>query len=178
MPDYQKGQIYKLVSNHTDNIYIGSTTQPLRKRLGGHISSYKKWGVKMGCTSFELLKFGDTKIILIEKYPCNDKDELTSRERHHIENTPNVVNIQLTMTRTKSVYKYNHSEKRYINISKYRSTEKGKEAMKRQAHSDARKAYLQQTYECECGSKIRKSNLAQHRRTKNHIDIMQKHNTP
>lgn len=36
MPDYSKGKIYKLCSNQTDNVYIGSTTQELSFRLSDH----------------------------------------------------------------------------------------------------------------------------------------------
>ena len=32
MPDYSKSKIYKLVSNHTNDIYIGSTCQSLSMR--------------------------------------------------------------------------------------------------------------------------------------------------
>jgi hypothetical protein len=33
MPDYKNGKIYKLWSHEGDDIYIGSTVQPLYKRL-------------------------------------------------------------------------------------------------------------------------------------------------
>jgi hypothetical protein len=33
MPDYSNGKIYKLVSDKTDMIYIGSTTVKLNERL-------------------------------------------------------------------------------------------------------------------------------------------------
>jgi hypothetical protein len=37
MPDYSKGQIYSVRFYHNDKmIYIGSTTQPLAVRFGGH----------------------------------------------------------------------------------------------------------------------------------------------
>jgi|GEM_PF-6668335 len=38
---YSNGKIYKLVSNHCDKPYIGSTTQPLANRKAGHRSGYK-----------------------------------------------------------------------------------------------------------------------------------------
>ena len=42
--DYSLGKIYKLVSNQTDDIYIGSTCQKLLStRLCGHIQDYKRW---------------------------------------------------------------------------------------------------------------------------------------
>ena len=36
MPDYSKGKIYKLLNIIDDEIYVGSTTQPLRKHLCEH----------------------------------------------------------------------------------------------------------------------------------------------
>jgi hypothetical protein len=33
MPDYSNGKIYKLVSDKTDMIYIGSTVRSLKERL-------------------------------------------------------------------------------------------------------------------------------------------------
>jgi len=78
MPNYQNAKIYKLISPHTDNIYIGSTIQLLTKRLYNH---YKR----QSCSSKILTDLGDCKIILIEKYPCDDKMELAKREQHYID---------------------------------------------------------------------------------------------
>ena len=42
--DYSLGKIYKIVSNQTDDIYIGSTSQNLLSvRLGKHRDEYKRW---------------------------------------------------------------------------------------------------------------------------------------
>jgi hypothetical protein len=82
---YQQGKIYKIVSPHTDKIYIGSTTkQYLSQRLAKHKSNFNNWQRDKGekIYSFELIELGDVEIILLESYPCNSKDELTSRERY------------------------------------------------------------------------------------------------
>ena len=42
--DYSLGEIYKLVSDQTDDIYIGSTCQNLlSRRFQGHMTGYKLW---------------------------------------------------------------------------------------------------------------------------------------
>ena len=41
--DYKNGKIYKIVSDLTDKIYIGSTTQPLYKRHSKHKGNYKQY---------------------------------------------------------------------------------------------------------------------------------------
>ena len=80
---YQNGKIYKLVSAKTDKIYIGSTCNPLYKRLWQHKSASKN--LNKCYTAKELVKFDDCKIILIEDFPCERKEQLTARERYHIE---------------------------------------------------------------------------------------------
>ena len=82
MPDYKNGKIYALRSYKTDNIYIGSTTQSLSQRLGGHKRDYKKWLNKKGrwCSSFEIIKQEDYYIELIEYADCKTKAELHKKE--------------------------------------------------------------------------------------------------
>ena len=83
---YSRGKIYKLVSDLTDLIYIGSCCVPLRKRLCDHKSKFET-GHKNQIKSSELFKLGGkVEIILIEEFPCGSKMELERRERYHIEN--------------------------------------------------------------------------------------------
>jgi hypothetical protein len=88
MPNYQNGKIYKITSG--DLTYIGSTTEStLARRLSGHVDACKRWkdGKKTFTSSYPLIETGQYKITLIEICPCNTKDELTARERFHIEST-------------------------------------------------------------------------------------------
>ena len=82
MPDYQQGKIYCIRSHQTNDIYIGSTTQPLSKRMVNHRTKYGIWKEGRGCytSSYELLEYEDSYIELIEEYPCNSKMELELRE--------------------------------------------------------------------------------------------------
>jgi len=62
----------------------GSTTERyLCNRLGKHRSGYKGYlaGKRTNMTSFDLMKYDDVVITLIESYPCDNKDELLARER-------------------------------------------------------------------------------------------------
>jgi hypothetical protein len=82
-----KGNIYKIVSDRTDKIYIGSTVKSLEERLEEHENDYELWfnkEFKSGyISSFEILKYGDYKIILIEEYPCSSYKELLKREGYY-----------------------------------------------------------------------------------------------
>jgi len=82
MPNYQNGKIYCIRSFKTDDIYIGSTTQPLCKRIDQHRSNYKHWIKRTTkyISSVELIKYGDAYIELISSYPCNSKEELKREE--------------------------------------------------------------------------------------------------
>lgn len=85
---YQRGKIYKIISPHTEKIYIGSTTKPtLAQRLAGHTRHYKNYlaGKHNYVTSFEILQQLEYKIVLIESFPCNSRDELLACEQRHID---------------------------------------------------------------------------------------------
>jgi len=102
MSNYQKGKIYKIISQHTDKIYIGSTCQLLCRRLSNHKTKYNT------TSSYEILKYGDAKIILIENYPCNNKEELTSKEAEYIKlYNSNIVNVQIPGRSNKEYYQDN-----------------------------------------------------------------------
>lgn len=82
---YQNGKIYKIVSDQTDKIYVGSTVQKrLSTRLATHKNQYRKWkeGKFKKIRSFDILQHDDHKIVLIEKYPCKSKEELYAREEY------------------------------------------------------------------------------------------------
>ena len=94
MVNYANGKIYKIVSTQLDKVYIGSTSLELKKRLIKHRNNYKKY-IREGCnyaSSFEILKYEDAQIILIEDYPCTTKKELFNREQYYKRITPNIVN--------------------------------------------------------------------------------------
>ena len=79
MPNYQNGKIYKLVSNISSDIYIGSTVNKLSHRLNMHKTKANKCVSKQLFTDDAVIQ-----IILIELCPSNSKIELTSREHHYI----------------------------------------------------------------------------------------------
>ena len=86
--DYKNGRIYKITSDFTDKIYIGSTCQSLSRRMTTHKSSYKKTikdGKYGNCRSYEIIKLNDAIITLVEDYPCERKEQLLSRERYWID---------------------------------------------------------------------------------------------
>tara|TARA_R110000823_G_scaffold194284_2_gene325630 strand:+ start:67 stop:570 length:504 start_codon:yes stop_codon:yes gene_type:complete len=89
---YINGKIYKLVCDNPELVYIGSTAQKyLSSRLCQHQQS------KNRCCSKQLLEAGNMRIVLVENYPCESKDELRMREEYHIANM-DCINIKKAYT--------------------------------------------------------------------------------
>lgn len=149
---YLSGKIYRIVSDYTDDIYIGSTTGTLNKRLSVHKSHYKMYldGKYCYMTSFEILKYTDAKIELIENFPSPSKKVLELREGYYIKNTPNVVNrcvVGRTRKETYNTYYQNNKEKRLKHAS--------------------------EKIPCECGTPVSRRNIARHKKSSNHTKLIQ-----
>ena len=83
MPNYELSKIYKIISSQTNDIYIGSTSQKyLSVRFQEHKKKYKlHLNEKYGYTSsYEIIKYNDCKIELLELYPCKCREQLRQRE--------------------------------------------------------------------------------------------------
>ena len=92
-----KGHIYKITSANTDKIYIGSTTDTLKKRMGGHMSAYQKYQKyqrteeSVYMTSFKVIEHGEVAIELIEEYEIEDRYELYIYEDEWINKNKDIV---------------------------------------------------------------------------------------
>ena len=98
------GRIYKIISGNTDKIYVGSTVKTIEERLLAHESSYKSWINSefeySYCTSYEILKYSDYQIILIEEIKIKNNSELWKLEGfYQIENYYNCVNSSFSSPR-------------------------------------------------------------------------------
>ena len=82
------GKIYLLRSSHCSKYYIGSTTVSLEERLSRHIESFDSWLSSNFesdyLSSYEILKYGDYVIELLEDCPQISGWDLELREQHHI----------------------------------------------------------------------------------------------
>jgi hypothetical protein len=92
------GRVYMLSSDYCDKFYIGSTTVSLETRLQRHIDCYYVW-IKSRfetcyLSSFEIIKYGDYRMELLEDCPCISGWDLLKREQYHqIMNYKDIVNI-------------------------------------------------------------------------------------
>ena len=94
MVHYINGKIYKIeaINGADGDVYYGSTTRKtLAQRMSGHRKDYKRYkdNKQRLVTSFNLFdKYGieNCNIFLVENFPCETKDELTTREAFYIQN--------------------------------------------------------------------------------------------
>ena len=119
--DYKNGKIHSIRSYQTENIYIGSTIQQLSKRLSKHKSNYKLWkdGKYHYVSSYEILKYEDYYIELIEIYPCETKIELEKREGELIRQNNNAINKIIVGRTPKEYQEYNKDKFRLKRLEKY-----------------------------------------------------------
>lgn len=172
---YANGKIYKIVSEKSDKVYIGSTCKKLlSQRLAGHKNDYKRWkaGRKHKMTSFDLIELGDVSIILLELFPCNTKDELLSRERHYIELYKNDMINKIIPIRTSDEIQdriFNANKEHYKNNKDkiLKQTKEYYENNKNDILKNMREK-AQIKIKCECGSMISKEAKVRHERTKKH----------
>ena len=177
MPDYQLGKIYKIVDNTNGNIYVGSTTRPtLAMRLAKHVSNCKSWkdGKRTFTTSFKIIENQNYDIVLLEKYPCDSKDELHKRERHYIE-TLNCVN-KYVVGRTRQEYRQIHKDQKKDYDKDYREKNKEKITLQKSEYYQNNKEKISEREKikciCPCGKTYRRSDKSQHEKTKFHQNFI------
>ena len=124
MPDYSKGTIYKLICNNTGLIYVGSTCQPLHQRLAGHVSNFK---TSKNISSCQIIANGNYSIILIEEYPCENKQQLLRKEREYIDSLECINKYRPITTIEEKNEENKDNYKQYYNTNKETILEKAKE---------------------------------------------------
>jgi ribosomal protein S27AE len=163
MVNYANGKICMITAidavEGEGNIYIGSTTKAyLSQRMVCHRKDYVQWkngNIKVGkINSFDIFdKFGVDRcgIILLETFPCQSKDELTSREAFYIRSMPNVKKI--IPHRTRAQYREDNREDIMQKAIDYYKINKDSINKRRRECGNVI---------CECGSSILRRNVLQH----------------
>lgn len=114
---YQRGKIYKITNSETNETYVGSTIEPtLAKRLSKHRSNYQQYaqgkvGKNKQYSALNILGKDGITIVLLENYPCNNKDELFQREDYYINKLKNegvnVINKRKNVQTKEELKEYN-----------------------------------------------------------------------
>jgi len=164
--DYSLCKIYKLVSPQTDKVYIGSTcSKYLCTRLAQHKNCYKNFlkGKYGNISSFEIVKYDDCKIILIQSYPdCKNNMEQRRHEQDWI-------NIYDCVNKQKAYISLEQRKKRDCkNKKEWRKNNKGPDKVYRENNKEKIKEYKSVIINCECGTELTRNHLSRHKDTKKH----------
>ena len=157
MPDYQLSKIYKLVSNKTEDSYIGSCLMRLSTRLCNHKNIANTTVSKKLFINEAIIT-----IVLIENFPCNNKNELKARELYYI-TTNNCINVNKPFVCEIPCSDIKAWKKEYYNANSEQLNEKQKEYY--HANTEKRIEY-QQRYR-ETHTEQIKARYAEKKLTKN-----------
>ena len=192
MVNYNEGKIYKICNTEDNEVYIGSTTLPLYKRLYYHRNASSQERKYVGPIYQHMRKLGSDKfyIELIEHYPCSNSSMLKAREGTFIRElgtlnsriagrSPKEYYAETVEDRKKQKAEYlkNNPEKRKETRKKY--LERNKDEINRKEREryanniEKEKARKAEKVVCECGSEVCKGGLSEHRKTQKHEDLME-----
>ena len=115
--DYKNGKIYQILNNVNDDVYVGSTTQPLCKRLYKHKADTKR---RDNLIHKLIREIGEDSIYieLIEIYPCNSREELRAREGYYIRERGTLNNLIAGRTRQEWIEDNKEYDKQYHDKNK------------------------------------------------------------
>lgn len=173
--NYENGKIYRIESNQCEKFYIGSTAEPrLCRRLAKHMSNYRDYKAEKPSsrymTSYEILQYNDARIILIESYPCKNKDELQAREEHYLQAFKNQIVNKYAAFLTEQEYKEQKKEYHEKNRDKHLIKMKEHYITNRDKYLIQMKEYRSQQVRCEyCNKSYSKCNYCTHIKTAKHI---------
>jgi len=159
MNKYASGKIYAIKSNRSTMNYIGSTTGSLEYRLSQHRCKFKKYqnGGSKYLSSFEVIRYDDNYIELVEDFPCENKVELARREGEIIRQTLFCSNKNIA-GRTSKEYYDDHKVKILGKVRKWYRDNRVENNTRRNVH-----------HTCECGGRYTLRNRSTHMKSKRHM---------
>lgn len=139
---YARGKIYSIRSHQTNDIYIGSTIDDLPKRLYNHKAKYRSFMNEKSSyvTSYEIVKYEDCYIELVENFPCNSKNELYRKEGEIIRGR-DCVNKVIAGQTYKEFYE-NNKEKIALRKKEHYENNKEQYLLKKKEYNEKNKELL------------------------------------
>jgi len=174
MNNYRNGKIYMIMTENSNDIYIGSTIQTLKARLNKH-ESYYKTGIY--CSSAEIIKQGNYKIILIKNFACDSKEELEFEETRFQKDMVCVNKILARLTDEEKRQNNKQNKKKYYIENKQRINENKKKYYienKQRINENKKKYYIEnkerlnRKINCDCGGKFTSRHKTEHFKSLKH----------
>lgn len=200
MVNYNNASVYKLCCKDPEikEIYVGSTVD-MKKRKYNHKTvcnnNNNNNNKNYNAYVYQFIRsrggFDNWDIIQVEKCSVKDKKELEMRERYWFETLGASLNKKIPTLTQKERIEYNkeyyetnkeqfaENQKVYYKTNKEQISEKYKVYYKtnKEHISEKNKEYYKtnkekskEKFDCECGSTIRRSDLARHKKTTKHLN--------
>ena len=152
MPTKKNYIFYKLCCDDYDDIYIGSTIN-FRNRKYEHKSSVNNPNAKnYNCYKAQFIRenggWDNWNMLVLKKYPCNNKEEARLEERRFFEELNSNLNTRRPFRTEDEKKDYDKEQKQKHKIKRYEKAS--------------------QKIECECGSIIRRSDISTHKKSQKH----------
>ena len=159
--NYQNNLIYKIQHKTIDElIYIGSTTnfnqRKYKHKYDCNNEKHKSYNTKIYVMIRENGGWEAFDMVLVKKYSCNDYLEAHAEEER-IRRELNANMNSIRCFRTEEEYK----EYNKIQAKQYRET-----------HKEKVEAHKKKKVECECGCILLKNGLPRHKRSHNHLKLL------
>jgi len=198
MVNYLLGKVYKIQPrcvHEEGEIYIGSTAQAsLCLRFQGHKYDYKNKNKLSVHVIFDKYGIDCCDIVLLERCPCETRDELFAIEAHYIQSMK-CVNLHI-MGRTQQQYRDTHKVEHALYSKNLRNGEnrenilqnkrdyhyenrdkiKVKQDVYREANREQLNSSRREKVTCECGCDVSLYTIKRHRETSKHEKRMKELN--
>ena len=160
--NYKNGKIYVIRNHCNDMVYVGHTTQPLKRRFGRHKSDCKR-RTRSLYNAMNDLGIDKFYIELVEECPCYNKEQLYAKEGYYIREFDSYNNGYNSVIAGRSRKKHYEDNKEKLKEKRKIYYEQNKEKAK-----TYNKQYNSIKYNCECGATIQKLSKSRHLKTKKH----------
>ena len=158
--DYTKSVIYKItcLDKSIKDIYVGSTLN-FNRRKSEHKSSCNQPTCKeYNYYVYQFIRsnggWENWDMIVIKNFTCNSKRDLITEEDKVMRELNPSLNVRFPI-----------AEKEHIQLYKKEYRKKNKKKIR---------AYLNEKIVCECGCISSRGSISRHRKSKKHIDLMNK----
>ena len=192
--DYSKSVIYRIVCNdiYVTECYVGSTTNLIKRRAQHKTRCHNLNDHKSNNKVYEYIRdnegYANFTVVLIESYPCLNKEELLKRERHWIEHYKATLNCKIPTRTNKEYYTDNKEQitiknKMYVAKNRIKTASYQKQYAKDNAeslhkyitqYSQDNKAkistYKKEKHLCNCGMYFTIGHRNRHMKSQYHIN--------
>ena len=175
--DYNNGKIYRILNYIDDDCYVGSTTQPLSKRMAWHRREMNSQTKKDRLIYTKMRSVGVEHfyIELIEEFPCTNREQLLQREGHFIRELGTLNRIVAGRTK-KQHYQDNKrcilgQQRQYYNEHKDVVLERNR--VYREYNKDRIRQQALARVSCCCGIEYTHQNRQRHFNSQRHKELME-----